>query len=475
MRPMVAKPFQRAAIDKVFASAMAGRTPLLVSPSGSGKTLMNAELCLSALASGAKRCLVFAHRKEIIDQTQRTLIQQGLSPEDIGILRSKQRERLNARVLITSIGSLVRHPSTAAGVEFCVGDEAHHIMARTYLQVRQRLRNARLAGATATPVRMDGKGLGDVFGEMFVAALPTELIAQGFLGEPAVFRAPEEFLPDLTDVRVAGGEYASEDLETRVNRRELVGGLVDNYRRRADGKRAIAFAVSCTHSRKIADAFTDAGIAAAHIDGDMDEKERVDILSRFERGQIRVISNCYVLSEGYDLPACEAVIMARPTRSLVLYLQQAGRPMRGSAGRHPVILDHARLLENFGLPHADRPWQLCVSGQPDEVMHAGKVKKCPRCGQMVAASTKICKCGHVFRSEERELPHHAPGALAEYTLDERTALAERIRSSGLYTEKQAAAAIEMWSGYRTPGSPFYEHKTGAPLPRILPLAPVRSS
>jgi superfamily II DNA or RNA helicase len=254
-------------------------------------------------------------------------------------------------------------------------------------------------------------------------------------------------MPNLRDVRIAMGDYVVKDLYERVNTSKLMGSLVSNYSAHAYGKRAIAFAVNVEHSKKITEQFKHAGIHAAHVDSTMEEDVRDEILRDFRDGKISVLSNCFILSEGYDLPDCEAVILARPTKSLTLYLQQAGRSMRFKEGKKPIILDHAQLLETFGVPYADRPFQLVSSQQPNEVVNPAPVKDCPECGATMPIGVGQCEeCGFVFDTVVRDLPEVVPMTLVEYSEKEKSALEAKLFAK--YPKAWAEKIMRIWVGHR---------------------------
>lgn len=449
---IVLRDFQRTAVAQAEQSLEKGNRVLVVSPGGSGKTVVIAELARRAYLRG-ERVLILSHRKEIVDQTGGLLPRMDIKAEDVGVIMAREPLSPSAPIQIASIMTLSRRRKVPTDFQLVLVDETHHVLAPGYLEVMRRFPRARCVGFTATPFRLDGLGLRDFYDDMVVAAMPSELIQAGFLAAPTMFLAPDPFLPDLRDLKVARGDYAVPSLDERVNTREIVGGLPSNYLQHAEGKKAIAFAVSRAHSRNITEAFLAAGIPAAHVDGTMAKDERESILLDFAVGSTMVLSNCLVLSEGYDLPLCEAVVMARPTQSLVLYLQQAARAMRPLGGKKAVILDHARNLERFGLPDADRLFCLTSTKKNRDAWNAGPIKVCPDCGAVVAASTAYCpNCGHVFDSAIRALPEETGDKLTEYARAEKEALAGRLRAyakAHRWSTEWVDQILALWVGLRS--------------------------
>ena len=442
--------YQIAAIDAVIRELQLKKKPLVVSPGGSGKTVMISELAVRARKMGGGRVLIVSHRKEIIEQTAATLLKMGFQSDEVGILMGSEKVRTRAPVVVASIMTLHQSAWRVGKVDFVIIDEAHHALARKYKNTLERFNAKFYAGFTATPFRLDGKGLADFFDVMIVAAKPSELMAKDRLARPVIYRAPEEFMPDLSDIRIARGDYIIGKLAERVSPRGIVGNIVDNYKLRAKGKRAIAFGVSILHSQSIADRFNDAGVPAAHLDGTMSKDQREEVLEGFRSGNIHVLSNCMVLTEGYDLPACEAVIMARPTQSLVLYLQQAARGMRFFPGKTPILLDHARLLERFGLPEADRDYVLTTTKANRDSWSSGSVKDCPQCGAVSDYGSKVCiVCGLVFPQVERGIPEEQVAVLEVFSAKEKKELEGRLQA---YAEAQGyepewvEQLVQLWVG-----------------------------
>jgi DNA repair protein RadD len=441
--------YQKEAVRLVWEALGAGRRALVVSPGGSGKTVMIAQQTADALKRGASRVLVVSHRKEIIDQTQAVLKRLGLDPKNIGVLMGAQADNLGAPIVVASMMTLVRRRTPLLASDIVV-DEAHHALALGYTNVLKQYPDARHTGYTATPFRMDGKGLGDFYTEMIIAAKPSALIERKRLAKPLIYRAPEDFMPTLKDLKIARGDYAIDALAGRVNDRKLVGNIVGNWEARARGKRTIAFAVNIEHSQHIVANFKAHGIPAAHVDGAMPAEEREQILADFAAGKILVLGNCMVLSEGYDLPACEVVILARPTQSLALYIQQAARAMRYLEGKQALLMDHGRLLEQFGLPEADRDYVLTKTKANKAVWNAGPIKDCPGCGIAVPAGTQCCpNCGHMFANMARGIPTESQDSLTPYFEAERMKMEARLVAKYGADSAQTKEFMRLFVGFNT--------------------------
>jgi superfamily II DNA or RNA helicase len=421
---------------------------LLVSPGGSGKTLMIAML-VERFRDAGRRVLVLSHRRELVLQTLELLLSRGRS--DVGVLLPKHAPRTDADVYVGSI-TTVHARQAYPQVDVILVDEAHHTPSLMYETLLARCPEASLIGLTATPCRLDGRGLGRVFSLLVEAAKPSELIEQGVLANPRVFLAKKKYMPNLEGVRRSRGDYALNDLAPRLNRAELVGGVVSTYRQRCPGEQGLVFATSVDHSKSIVKMFQEAGYASEHLDGGVTLSTRDAAVQRFRSGETRILSSCMLLSEGFDVPRCKAVFMARPTMSRALYLQQAARGMRWYAGQRPLIFDHAGNVQRFGLPHADQQWTLetglvakhdtsnyqhTCENEECLAVYPGHLHCCPECG--------------TARTPTSILPEETNERLAEVLLADRLAVAEKLRTmlgGRGYADADIDAVVERWAARR---------------------------
>jgi DNA repair protein RadD len=429
---------------------------LVVGPPGVGKTLITAITLRRLAFERDLPGLVVAHRREMINHHYEHLVRCDIDPSMLGIIMGNDR-RTNPRALIqiASIDTLNRRDKPDAKVIFT--DEAHRDASRSRRKLRKLYPEAFRVGITATPTRLDSKGLAEDFDDMILVSSMSELIAGRYLSAPRIFTVPDELLPDISQVRTRAGEYDANDLNKAVNRRALVGGLVEHWLRRADNRRTVTFAASIEHSKYIAEQFTSAGIASAHLDQEASDMERLEMLSKLKSGDLRMISCVNILAEGWDCLPCKCVILARPTKSLTLHIQQSTRCMRPWEAVVPLILDHAgNMIRHRILPHVDRQWSL----DPEKATGQGEapVKACSSCDAIVAAGFHECpSCGHPF--------DHAPpileeleGTLVEYKMTESAKRREMSRLRKFALERGFADA-DGWARrvyqatYREPASP----------------------
>ena len=373
-----------------------------VAPCGAGKTIMTGWMIREALNRG-KRSIFFVHRKELIAQTSKTFTALDIPH---GIISAGCDMDVNLPVQIASVQTLAKRLDKVPAPNFLICDECHHILANTYKKVLDAFPDAFLLGVTATPLRMGGITLVDSFDAMVVSLSVDELINLGNLTSFKYF-APAEGI-DLHNVRTKFGEYVNSDLENVMSSKKIIGNIVDNYLHFAENKSAICYCVNVRHSINVAKAFRDAGISAAHCDGETPPAIRDSIVNDFRLGKINVLCNAELFGEGFDVPNMQAVILARPTKSLTLYIQQAMRPMRpdpNDPNKVAIIIDHVQNYLRHGLPNTPHQWSL--EPNPPKRKEKPPVKKCPQCECLLPVYTKICpQCGYVFETQERDIEEY---------------------------------------------------------------------
>jgi DNA repair protein RadD len=355
---------ERNVADLRYSFATGHRAPLLQSPTGSGKTAV-----LAAIVSGAngkgKRVLVVAHRRELIKQICEKLTWAGVPH---GIICPGFKPDPDQLVQVASIQTLARRLDKIGTFDLIIFDEVHHAIARQWAALIESQPNAKLLGVTATVARLDGKGLGiehgGFFDDLIIGPSIKDLIADGFLSPCRVF-APAEKI-DLSGVRISAGDYVTADLEEVVAK--IVGDPTAMYRHHADHLPAIAYCTSVKTAEATAERSREAGYRAACVHGKTPTAERDAAIAGLGNGSIEVLTSCDLISEGLDVPAVGAVLLLRPTKSLVLYMQQVGPGMRPAPGKDClVVLDHVGNSLVHGLPDLERRWSLAgVEKKPRE-------------------------------------------------------------------------------------------------------------
>jgi superfamily II DNA or RNA helicase len=298
--------------------------------------------------------------------------------------------------------------------DLLVIDECHRSLSRTYRELIDIFGGVTL-GLTATPCRGDGTGLGHIYEDMVQVSTVAELTEQGHL-VPARYYAPS--VPDLEGVKVRMGDYIESDLEGRMDRAILIGDLVENWARIAKDRQTVVFTTGVRHSIHIMERFIEAGVMAEHIDGKTPKYKRDQILKDFTEGKIQLISNCMVLTEGWDCPSCDCLVLARPTKSIGLYLQMAGRTLRPHPGKEDcLIIDHSGAVYEHGFVDDPIVWDLNESGKVQDKISQSRKKKpitCPSCNAVYSGQGFCPECGHVPETQPKVLDTHE-GDLVEVT------------------------------------------------------------
>lgn len=284
-----------------------------------------------------KRMLVLAHREELLEQAAAKFA--AAAPElMVGIEQGSRSAPADARIVLASVPTVGREASSRLlrldpdQFYLIVADEAHHAVAATYRRVFEHFGlfaegNKRLlVGFTATPRRGDKQTLSEIFEEIAYARSLPEMVREGYLCPVRGWRVHTSI--DIAGVRIRHGDFVESDLARAVDVPERNRLVVDSYERLAPGRRAIVFCANVAHVRALAAAFAGRGIAAEAVWGAMPPEHRRDTLRRFGDGEVSVLTNCNVLTEGFDQPRVDCVIMARPTRSQLLYAQMVGRGTR---------------------------------------------------------------------------------------------------------------------------------------------------
>ncbi len=402
--PLQLREYQAGALDRLrSALARGNRRVMLYSPTGSGKTETAFGMIHGALAKG-KRVAFIANRKELVHQASRRLTRSGIAH---GILQADNTRSLDARVLVCSIDTVAMR-GLPDDIGLIIVDEAHAVAgSKKYRELMFKLNRVPVIGLSATPF---SPGLGKhydelrgaLFQELVVAATIRELIDAGYLVDCDVF-APYE--PDLSGVKLQrsiGGEldYNERQLAEAIDKPALIGSVTEHWLKHGKGKPTVLFAPSIADSQRFEAEFNRIGVPAAHIDYHHTDEERAAILAAFNEGRVSVLCNSALLAEGWDAPQCEVMILARPTRSMIRFIQMAGRVLRPHPGKErALILDHSGTVLRLGFPTDDLPLELDdgkanASSTRKQERKASEPKPCPSCKYVRPAGVHQCPhCG----------------------------------------------------------------------------------
>ncbi len=444
------RPYQAAAIQALRSGLAEGYLrQMLYGPTGSGKTALSVGLVQGARLKG-KRVAFLANRIQLVEQASETFRRYGIAH---GVIQGANSRREYENVLVCSIQTIAKRGLPS--VDFIVIDEAHGVAgSKEYRGIIETFAGKPVIGLSASPF---AKGLGKVydklggplFERMVTAASIQELIADGWLVDCDIY-APSE--PDMTGVKLQRSpfgelDYSDKDAGKASDTPELIGDIVSHWMKLAKGTPTVVFASNIAHSKHIVEQFVGAGVKAEHIDCYDDTEERRATLKRFERGETTVISNSALLAEGWDAPFCETLILARPTRSLIRYIQMAGRVLRPADGKsRALILDHSGTVKHLGFPTDDLPLEL-DDGKPKKSSSSKKKEKlptaCPSCSYM-KLSHKCPSCG--FAPEKQNTVEIADGELVKQ--ERKKVKATQQEKQQFYSELLGLASMRGYSDGR---------------------------
>jgi len=394
--------YQQELEDEIFKLWAIGTRCIMVQlPTGGGKTKTFGSITHKQLDIGW-RVLVIAHREELIFQAKKEI--EEASGHSAGIIKSGHTPSPLFALQVASIQTLTKY-KTMPPFDLIIIDEAHHACSRSYTRVMEQYPNAKILGFTATPCRNDGQGFKYLFEKLICGPTTRELIERGHLCPYTLFEAGKTV--DTSKVKKNGeGDFNTKQLSETVANQIEPDDVVREWLDKAKDKQTVVFAVDVERSKEYAEAFCRAGIPAEHLDGETEKDDRREILKRFALGETLILCNCGIISEGVDIPGIVAALIVRPTGSLSLWRQMAGRVLRNAKGKTTAIIvdfSQARARKRLGLPDDDVPWSL----EPQSLDELGK-----------AFFAVTCKCNHVFRPLPHEIPKlvcKCPNCLKENT------------------------------------------------------------
>jgi superfamily II DNA or RNA helicase len=347
--------YQSDLLDRIESAWFSGNRSILCQlPTGGGKTILFSTLIDRVARSGAK-CLVLAHREELIKQAADKI--EIITDEPVGIIKAGYPANYDRDIQVASVQSLTRRLDRCPQFDLIVVDEAHHSTSTSYRTILDRYPQALILGVTATPIRLDGKGFRGIFDELICGVTVSQLIESGSLS-PYQYFATERSM-SVEGVGKRQGDFKTEQVAKANPVEGLAGDVVKSYRDYLERKQAVVFCINVEHSIAIAEHFKAAGIIAHHLDGNTPSGERADVMNQFRDKQIQVLTNCALFDEGLDIPSLDGVILARPTQSLSRFLQMVGRALRPCEGKdRAIIIDLAGNYERLGMPDDLRVWTL---------------------------------------------------------------------------------------------------------------------
>ena len=365
---------------KIYQAWQQFRSVMLQMPTGTGKTRLFVSIARDLFNYGVERkraikILFLAHRKELIEQISDHLGNKYRLAH--GLIISQSIEQKKFPMQVGSVPTLTRRLERWEDKDFdiIIIDEAHHVKAKSYKKIIDFYPNAKILGVTATPYRLNGAGFRPEFDELITSPSVAEFIKRGYLSEYEYYsiRPTSELQKQIDRMKLDfEGDYKESEMMGVMDRDYIRAGILSTYQKYAAGKKGIIYTISRVHNTHLAAEFNQAGIKSAAIDSETPKEKRDELVAKFRRGEIQVLFNVNIFSEGFDCPDVEVIQLARPTKSLAMYLQQVGRGLRPHGSKEKlIILDNVGLFNKFGFPSARRKWRYHFEGHPvDETPQA---------------------------------------------------------------------------------------------------------
>ena len=396
---MELRPYQQKAIEDIrYYFRKGGKAAIYVLPTGAGKTIIFSSIAHGAVARN-KRVLILVHRKEIMAQTLDKLFRLGVTSGQI----ASGKPRTTDSVQVAMIMSLKRRLNFVRRPDLIICDEVHHVVPdNSFGRVLKYWNEVPRMGFSATPWRLDNRGLGESFDELILGPSMQELVKDGYLSDPVIYRPPEEV---ALNYHVKRGDFDIKEQQQTMSTRKIVGDVIEHYKKHLNGFPAICFCVSVDHTKLMAEEFLAAGYRAAPVYGDMENKDRERALKGLADGLISVITSCDLISEGFDTPAIAGCILLRRTLSLGLYLQQCGRALRPAPGKtRAIILDHVGNYQLHGHVLDNREWSLNSQARDPRKERPPTTTTCPICFGVWPGTPRSCpSCGLKFSDVQRQV------------------------------------------------------------------------
>lgn len=369
--------YQKEMKQKVFEQWQNGNKSVMIQmPTGTGKTRVFTSIIRDVWISSfdkrdMKKFLVVVHRKELVEQVQETLYKKyGLAH---GTIQSGKRDNEMYHIQVAMVQTLAREKRLNKWkdneFDFIICDEAHHILANSYQKIRKAFPNAYLLGVTATPYRLNHQPFTDTFDILVRSKSISKFIEEGHLSEYEYYsiEATSKLYLEIDNIKIdSTGDYSEKAMSNTLDNKQIRAKVVKTWLEHAKGKKTIVYTINKQHNKHFCEEFNETGYKCVAIDSDTPKEERDNYVNQFRKGEITIICNVNIFSEGFDCPDIECIQLARPTTSLAMYLQQVGRGLRISKNKGKTIfLDNVGLYNRFGLPSANRQWQRHFEGKED--------------------------------------------------------------------------------------------------------------
>lgn len=370
--------YQQLAKEEIFSKWNRVDNILYQMPTGTGKTRLFTSIIRDISIWGLRhninyRILIIAHRSELIEQSSRSLDKYRIKH---GVLAGTMKDKrdLTQAIQVASIQTIT-HPANQCLIDdlkfdFIIIDEAHHAVAKSYQKLWEFCPDAKKLGVTATPWRMNNSGFAQIFDAYIPSMSIKDFIQKGWLATYQYYSIPtsSELVKSIESIREFDieGDYKNSALVEVCDTSKIRAQLYDSYKKNVLGKKGIIYSISREHSEHICLQYRSRGVAIENIDSKTPAKVREKVIQAFRNGEIDIIVNVDIFSEGFDCPDIEFIQLARPTKSLVKYIQQVGRGLRKNGDKKCIILDNVGMYSRFGLPDEERDWESFFYGEEKE-------------------------------------------------------------------------------------------------------------
>ena len=355
-------PYQSEHIDQVLDALKTNRSVMLQMPTGTGKTHVFCEIAKHFYKKGQGRILILAHRNELIQQILKRLKEFNLRA---GVIKSGHITEEDKPIQVASVQTLHRRNKIIflKQISLIIVDEAHHTPSSTYLAILETYQkeHTKLLGVTATPIRLDGKGFKKIFDKLICSYPFKWFVENKHLSPVKHFASDIIKLENISLIKNREGyrDYDEKQTEKYYLNKTVMADIIESYKKFGENKKSIVFAVTIKHAEEISKRFVEAGYQASVISSLTNANDRALKVEAFKNGKIKILVNVDIFSEGFDCPDIEVVQIAKPTKSLVKYLQMVGRVTRTFNGKqYAIILDNACLWQDHGLVSNERIWTL---------------------------------------------------------------------------------------------------------------------
>jgi DNA repair protein RadD len=408
---MILRPYQKIAVDDASIALDKHKNTIVVAPTGAGKTIMLSALIGKRYKKG-KKILVLQHRDELVSQNKTKFTR--VNPKITTSVVDGTEKDWSGDAIFSMVQTLSRpnNLDNMCNFDMIVVDESHHAIAETYTRIIDRIKEANnsveIVGFTATPNRGDKKGLRNIFNNCSHQIEITTLIREGFLVPPKTFVVAVGVREELENVRKTISDFDMGEVERIMNKRAINERIVEEWKEKAGNRKTVIFCSTVVHAQDVCDEYRRANVRAELLTGETPSDERKQILHDLEHGDIQVVVNVAVLTEGFDAPPVSCIVLTRPCSYKSTMVQMIGRGLRTiDPEEHPGIIKKDCIVLDFGtsvLTHGSLDETVDLEGSESRGTGSGPEKVCPQCESTVPLSSRECPlCGYEFGQQEKEV------------------------------------------------------------------------